>query len=184
MAESEELLIRQAQQGKQSALAAIYEQYYDTIYTYIYFRLLDDFLAQDLTAEVFVRMVAHIPSFSYRQQSLLAWLYTIARNLVTDHFRANGSQAVLPLPEELVGHGRAPDDAAHLHLAQQQLAQAMASLTDEQRQIILLRFVEGRRLQEVARQLGKSEGAVKALQHRALAALRRTLVKEFGYETS
>lgn len=182
MAESEELLIRQAQQGKQSALAAIYEQYYDTIYTYIYFRVLDDFLAQDLTAEVFVRLVAHIQSFSYRQQSLLAWLYTIARNLVTDHFRTNGSRVMLPLHDELVDYGRDPDDAAHLHLAQQ-LAQAMTSLTEEQRQIILLRFVEGRRLQEVARQLGKSEGAVKALQHRALVTLRRTLVKEFGYET-
>ncbi len=182
MAEPEESLIRQAKDGKRAALAKIYEQHYDTIYTFIYFRVLDESLAQDLTAEVFVRMVAHIQSFSYRQQTLLAWLYTIARNLVVDHFRAKGNQISLPLSEVLVGHRQTPDDLAHLRITQQQLAQAMTSLTNEQHQVILLRFMEGYRLKEVAQQLGKSEGAIKALQRRALATLRRTLAKEFNYE--
>lgn len=182
MAESEGALIRQAKLGNQAALVEIYERHYDPIYTFIYFRVLDKLLAQDLTAEVFVRMVAHIQSYSYRQQTLLAWLYIIARNLVVDHFRVNGNRMLLPLSDELVGHGHAPDDRAHVQLTQQQLAKAMTCLTDEQRQVILLRFVEGYRLKEVARQLGKTEGAIKALQHRALATLRRTLAKEFGYE--
>jgi RNA polymerase sigma-70 factor (ECF subfamily) len=89
---------------------------------------------------------------------------------------------MLPLSEEIVGNDHAPDYLAHLQLTQQQLAQAMTCLTDEQHQVILLRFVEGYRLKEVAQRLGKSEGAVKAMQHRALAALRRKLSEEFSYE--
>lgn len=181
MAEFEESLIRQAKRGRKAALIEIYMQNYDPIYKFIYFRVLDESLAQDLTSEVFVRMVARIQSFSYRQQSILAWLYTIARNLMIDHFRVQGKQTKLPLSEKMASNGRSPDELIYLRLTQQQLAQAMTCLTDEQHQVILLRFVDGYRLKEVAQLLGKSEGAVKAMQHRALAALRRMLNEEFSY---
>ena len=181
MVDSEELLIQRAQRGEHEALKEIYQQYYKQIYTYIYFRVSNEAVTQDLTAEVFVRMVSHIKKYSYQQRSLLAWLYTIARNLVTDHFRANKKVSSLPLTDELMGQDRPPDDLAQQQITQQQIAQVLTRLTEEQRQVVLLRFMEGYRLHEVASQLGKSEGAIKALQHRALATLRRLLIQDFGY---
>lgn len=185
MSEDESRLIRQAQRGDETACAALYDRHYDAVYRYCFYRLGDADLAQDLTAEVFVRMVEKLDRFKVRGRPLLAWLYTIARNLTADLHRKKGKVALQPLDE---ASARAADDEANLartverRLQADCLAAALDHLTEDQRRVILLKFMEGRSNGHVAHILSKSEGAVKSLQHRALNALRRALEREHCYE--
>jgi RNA polymerase sigma-70 factor (ECF subfamily) len=130
-----------------------------------------------LTSEVFVRLVEKIDRFTYRGRPLLAWLYTIARNLITDHHRKVKRFATYPLKERerLVAEAVDPEEAARRSLMQDRLVAAIAHLTEDQRQVIILKFIEGLDNKTTAQILSKSVGAVKSLQHRALAALRRIL---------
>jgi len=177
MSGGEARLIRRAQQGDPAAFTEIYDRHQPAIYRYIYYRVGDVATAEDLTSEVFVRLVEGIDRFVYRGRPLLAWLYTIARNLVTDHRRRTGQATMLPLDEQLVAEAGDLEQAAERGLAQRRLAAALVHLTEDQRQVIVLKFIEGLDNEETARILGKSVGAVKSLQHRALAALRRILEK-------
>jgi len=175
MSKDEATLIRRAREGDPSAFAEIYDRYQPAIYRYIFYRVGDTATAEDLTSEVFVRLVEKNYHLTYQGRPLLAWLYTIARNLVTDYHRRSGQVTVLPLDERLVD-GATDTEEGHEHmLIRQRLAGAIARLTEDQRQVILLKFFEGLDNETVARVLGKSIGAVKALQHRGLAALRRIL---------
>jgi RNA polymerase sigma-70 factor (ECF subfamily) len=185
MSEDESRLIQLAQRGDANACAALYGRHYDAIYRYCYYRVEDSELAQDLTSEVFVRMVEKLDTFRSRGQPLVAWLYTIARNLVIDVHRQRGKVVHLSLDEALhLDRDGQPDLVSRVdrRLAADCLAAALKHLTEEQRHVILLRFIEGLNSGQVARILSKSEGAVKALQHRALKALRRALEKERCYE--
>jgi RNA polymerase sigma-70 factor (ECF subfamily) len=185
MSEDEIGLIRRAQRGDADACAALYNCHYDAVYRYCYYRLGDAEMAQDLTAEVFVRMVEKLDSFRLRGRPLLAWLYTIARNLVTDAHRQKGRATHLPLEEapDLNSDGKAAlMQRVERRLEADCLAAAMKYLTEDQRQVILLKFMEDLSNEAVAGVLDKTEGAVKSLQHRALNALRRALEKERCYE--
>jgi RNA polymerase sigma-70 factor (ECF subfamily) len=168
-------LVARAKQGDREAVADIYERYQPAVYRYVYFRVGDEPSAEDLTATVFVRVVEKLDSYRHKGRPLLAWLYTIARNVVIDHHRRSGSSTVVPLDQELVDESRSVERAVDQWLTQRQLAAAMADLTEEQRQVIILRFIEGMTCKEVGRVLDKSTGAVKSLQHRGLAALARVL---------
>jgi len=185
MPDDEARLIRQAQQGDAGACAVLYDRHYDAVYRYCYYRVSDANLAQDLTSEVFVRMVEKMDTYKVRGRPLLAWLYTIARNLVTDAHRNNGKATHLPLDEafELGDHDNGdPVRGIEQKLQAECLAAALEHLTEEQRQVILLKFMENLRNGQIAEILEKSEGAIKALQHRALKALRRAIEKERCYE--
>ena len=176
-------LIQRAKRGDQDALGVIYDCLYPFVFRYIYYRVSDQETAEDLAAEVFVRMVERINVYEYRERPILAWLYTIARNLVTDHYRLQGRANHLPLEESLVaGESHQPAQAAECHREQDCLARSLEYLTEEQRQVILLKFVEDREIAEVAEVLGKNERAIRSLQHRALAALNRAIEKERCYE--
>ena len=176
-------LVQRARQGDQRALGEIYERYQPSVFTYIFYRISDQATAEDLTAEVFTRMLANLPRYTPRGKPLLAWLFTIARNLVTDHYRQNWNAAHLPLEEELVdGENDPPVKVTEDHLAQECLRRALGRLTEEQRQVILLRFIESREIPELVTILGKNERAIRSLQHRALVALHRTMKKERCYE--
>ena len=171
-------LIRRAQLGDAAALAELYDQHQPAIYRFVYYRVGDAATAEDLTGEVFVRVVEKIDSFVYRDRPLLPWLYTIARNLVTDYQRRSAHAVMVPLDERLVAEDQDVEQAAERKLTQGLLAAALVHLTEEQRQVILLKFVEGLENKDVAQIMGKSVGAVKALQHRGLAALERVLRRE------
>ena len=175
MSTDETWLIEQAKEGNPTAFAELYDRYQPAIYRYIYYRVNDVDTAEDLTAEVFVRLVEKIDRFTYKGRPLLAWLYTIARNLITDHLRRSGRDLPLSLEEQLVGTIVDPAETVERRLRQGRLVAAIDSLTEDQRQVILLKFVEGLNNNTVAQVMGKTVGAVKALQHRALASLRRTL---------
>jgi RNA polymerase sigma-70 factor (ECF subfamily) len=135
-----------------------------------------------MASQVFVRMVEKLDSFRPRGRPLLAWLYTVARNLITDHYRRQERATQLPLDESLVAVDDDPVRDAEQRLLADCLAKVLDLLTEEQRQVILTKFIEGYANVEVARMLGKTEGAIKSLQHRALAALRRGLERERCYE--
>ncbi|MGD1996905.1 MAG: sigma-70 family RNA polymerase sigma factor [Anaerolineae bacterium] len=175
MSQDEVRLIERAKEGDPAAFAEIYEQCQPAIFRYVLCRVGDTATAEDLTGEVFVRLVEKIDQFTYRGYPLLAWLYTIARNLVADHHRYTGQIPQLPLDERMVTSTSDPEGAVELKLTQGKLIAAIAQLTESQQQVIILRFLEGLDNKTVAHILGKSVGAVKALQHRGLAALRRTL---------
>jgi RNA polymerase sigma-70 factor (ECF subfamily) len=175
MGRQEARLIQRAKDGDPAAFAEIYEQHQPAIYRYICYRVGADATAEDLCSEVFARMVEHIDGFEYQGRPLVAWLYTIARNLISDHHRRRGRAATVSLDETLEGDAPDPEGAASLALSQERLAGALERLTEDQRQVIVLRFLEGLDNVTVAQIMGKSYGAVKALQHRGLASLRRVL---------
>mgnify|MGYP001054826923 CR=1 FL=1 len=168
-------LIRRAKNGDRSAFAEIYDRHQPAIFRYICCRVGSVATAEDLTSEVFVRLVENIDGFTYRGRPLLAWLYTIARNLVNDHHRQSGRAELVDLDEDLPGQVENPEHVASLALDRDRLVQALGELTDDQCQVIVLRFFDGLDNRTVAQIMDKSYGAVKALQHRGLAALRRAL---------
>jgi RNA polymerase sigma-70 factor (ECF subfamily) len=180
MSKDEGRLIQRAKKGDPSAFAELYDRYQPAIYRYIFYRVGDVATAEDLTGEVFARLVEKIDRFAYRGRPLLAWLYTIARNLVTDHHRQIGRSLPLSFEDRFVAEATDPEKAVEHRLTQHRLAAAIARLTEGQRQVILLKFMEGLDNETTARMLGKSTGAVKALQHRALAALRHILERNEG----
>jgi RNA polymerase sigma-70 factor (ECF subfamily) len=173
-------LVRRAKRGEPAAYATIYEQYQPIIYTYIFYRVESAPLAEDLTAEVFVRMVEKIQTFTEQGRPILAWLYTIAGNLVVDHYRREGRVTWVQLQEDdgKEASKNKPDEIIEAYLDQDKLVRALQHLTKEQYQVILLKFVEQRTNAEVGTILGKSEGAIKSLQHRAIDTLRRIMRAE------
>jgi RNA polymerase sigma-70 factor (ECF subfamily) len=177
------ILVAQAKQGEPAAFELIYDQHRQPIFNYIYFRVGDSKLAEDLTSDVFVRMVDKIDTYTQNGRPLAAWLYTIARNLVIDHHRRDNQLDWVPLDERLIeSKDHNPDKATDHGLLQECLMKALQHLTEDQRQVILLKFMERRSNAEVGSILGKTEGSIKSLQHRALAALKRALDKELCYE--
>jgi RNA polymerase sigma-70 factor (ECF subfamily) len=180
--DDEAQLIRRAQAGDPQALTTLYDRYQPAIFTYLYYRIDDQAVAEELTSEVFVRMVEKIDRYQARGQPLVAWLYTIARNLRTDHYRQADVARLLPLDETLAADGDDPPQTVERHLAADCLRRALRHLTGDQQEVILHKFVDDHSNAEVAVLLGKDEGAVKSLQHRALAALRRAIEKERCYE--
>lgn len=178
MDDAERGLIERAQAGEESALVELYQRHYAPIHDYFAYRLADPAIADDLSAEVFERMVRHLGSFQLRGRPLLSWLYTIARNLLAEHHRRNGQVQILSLSEHLPSREPDPEVSLEEHLSSQALARALSQLTEAQQQVIIARFVEGRPIAEVAAILERTEGSIKALQFRALAALQRALAKE------
>jgi len=173
--EQEARLVQRAKDGHPDAFAEIYDCHQPAIYRYIAYRVGSDAVAEDLCSEVFTRMVEHIDGFTYHGRPLIAWLYTIARNLVNEHHRRGGYAAWVSLDESLTADGPDPEGLADLTLNTERLAAALQGLTDGQREVIILRFLEGLDNVTVAQILDKSYGAVKALQHRGLGALREMM---------
>jgi RNA polymerase sigma-70 factor (ECF subfamily) len=166
-----------AQQGDMVALAALYDQHYPLIFGYLRARLGDRHAVEDLTGEVFQRMLAALPAYRAHGLPFRAWLFRIAHNLLVDHYR----QAGRTVPVEWLETGRAADPSGdpaaviERTLTLEQTLRALVGLEDLQRDVVTLRFLSGLSLRETALALGKSEDAVKALQRRGLAALRRAL---------
>lgn len=167
-------LLDRIRQYDQAALAQVYDAYYERIYRYVYRFVGQVDASEDLTANVFLRLLDSLRGGNCPRSNLLAWLYRVAHNLVVDTFRRGASQEV-ELSDWLEGYE--PDLA---HIAEQSIRlervrHAVLELTPAQQQVIMLKFVEGMDSSEVAVILEKTEGAVDALQHRALTALRDAL---------
>lgn len=172
--------LRRASAFDRAALAAIYDDYHQPIYRYIYRQVGDVETARDLTAEVFQHFLQAIQTGKGPDQNLQAWLYRTAHNGVIDHYRRRQHRQHLPLQEELVNAHDDPAQLAEGKLSAAEVRAALHQLTAEQQQVLTLKFLEGLSNQETATVLNKPVGAIKSLQHRALAALQRQLasVKE------
>lgn len=182
MSESDVELVKRAQRGDRQAFVGLYDKHYTSVFNFVFYRVLDEPLAQDITAEVFVRLVSNIQKLQTHEKALLAWLYRVARNLITDHYRKNKRISEDELTEDQFSVPDTLPQLTDLAISSKQLHEAFETLTPEQQQVILLKFVEGYSNRVIGDRIGKSEGAIKSLQHRALDALRRVLVKEYGYE--
>lgn len=153
-------------------LAEIYDQNYLPIYRFIYRQVGDVEISRELSSEVFHRMLKFTQnSMDDPIQDLTPWLYCVARNLVVDHYRRQQHRNHLALDDELIGSSHDTAEMVEIRLAAERTRMAIQKLTPDQRQVIILKFMEGLSNQEVADLLSKPVGAVKSLQHRALVAL-------------
>lgn len=172
---TDETLIRRAQAGDSTAVVTLYERYKQRIYHYLYYRLGETHLAEDLTTEVFIRVIRGLPRLRESSPSLQAWIFQIARNLATDQLRKQRGRMHTRLDEQLVDPGPTPDYVAELSMTFNQLHDALQQLTDDQREVILLRFINGLSTEQVVQVMNKSESAIKNLQIRGLRSLNRIL---------
>ena len=169
-------LIERARAFDKKAISQLYQSHVQSIYKYIYVRVNDTHTAEDLTSEVFLRALEGLQTFEYRGIPFAAWLFRIARDRVIDYYRKQSRQQnTATLTESLLSDDDEPHDAVLRDLDEQELREALEALTEDQRLVIILRFIDCEPLTEVACKLGKTEGAIKSLQHRALAALGRIL---------
>jgi RNA polymerase sigma-70 factor (ECF subfamily) len=166
-----QLLIR-ARRFDPDALRTLHKRFYEPVYRYVQFKVADSSVCEDLTSEVFVRLLEALRQGRVWRTTPDAWIFGIARNVVVDHYRNKGRRAEVALDEDLAS---APDDGPVKHVMaveqHEALAQAMAMLTDEQRDVVLMRFMEGLNIKDVADALNKTPGAIKGLQFRALKTL-------------
>ena len=153
----------------------LYEEYFPKIFRYIAVRVQNRADAEDLTEQVFLKALESVPSFKWRGAPVSAWLFKIAHNQVIDYRRTDKSKRTMLVDESLVSEAVGPEQAAERSSDMQLIIQAIGQLTQAQRAVIELRFAGELSTAEVAKILGKSQGAVKVLQHNALLALRRML---------
>jgi len=170
-------LIRRAQEGEPIVVSALYERYQRRIFRYLYYRVGDQQTAEDLTSEVFLRMLEALSSYKNQNISFQAWLFQIARNLSIDHYRKMDVQQSVPLEDNMPEDGEEPLEMIAQELTSEKLRHALVKLPENQRDVVVMRFIAGMPIGEVAQTLHKSEDSVKGLQRRALLALRDTLVK-------
>lgn len=175
-------LIQKAQQYDEQALSELCKRFFEDVYSYFYYRTKDVADAQDLTNDVFLRLIESIRTYTPARGSFRAWLFGIAHHRLVDHHRRQAIRDHDRLDEELSSSEHGPAAQAEAHLTQERLRVALDHLTEEQRQVILLKFIENLSNAEVAHILGKSEGAINALQYRALRALRQALNSTIGYK--
>lgn len=178
MSFDEKGLLRRASSFEREALVEIYDRFSPNLYRYAMRLLGDANLAEDCVSETFTRILNALATGHGPRDHLQAYLYRIAHNWITDHYR----RPILPVQEtdedNLPSRDPLPESALTGHDEQQRLRRALIMLTPDQRQVIMLRFVEGWKLEEVAATLGKPHGAVKSLQHRGLVALKKMLKDE------
>ncbi len=172
--QNEQELIARAKTGDKEALAALYEGYAQAIFRYISYRVESDMTAEDLTADVFVSMVGGLPTYVDSGAPFGAWLYRIAANRVTDHYRAT-RRTPEPLSDNQASDDTDPFGKALKSQERENLRRALATLPDDQQTLLILRFMQGLPHAEVAAILGKSDAAIRVMQHRALKALAKAL---------
>lgn len=170
-------LVTLAQQGDSEAFALLYERYVDVVYRYVYYRVGSHHVAEDLTSETFVRALRRLDSFSWTGRDIAAWFVTIARNIVLDHVKSSRYRLEVTTSDLLDGdeHAPSPEQDVLQRLRDERLVEAMRRLKPEQQECLALRFLQGLSLAETAEAMGRTAGAVKQLQLRAVRALHREL---------
>jgi RNA polymerase sigma-70 factor, ECF subfamily len=171
-------LVERAQRGDRAALEELYLLHFDRIYSYLHLSVGNRHDAEDLTTQTFLRMLEAIGSFRWQSAPFSAWLFRIAHNLAMDHFRAGRRvQAEEDISEQPRAEESSAEDQALDSLGQAGMLELIKRLSAEQRQVLTLKFLFGFANAEVAGILGKREGAVKSLQHRALASLQKHVIR-------
>lgn len=173
-------LVAAAQRGDAEAFGALYDRYLDLVYRYVYYRVGGKALAEDLVSETFLRALRRIGTFEWQGRDFAAWLITIARNIIADHYKS-GRFRLEVSTADMLDADRADEGiegAVIEGLTNTVLLEAVKKLNDEQQECVVLRFLQGMSVLETAQAMGKTEGAIKALQYRAVRTLGRMLPKE------
>jgi RNA polymerase sigma-70 factor (ECF subfamily) len=176
----EEDLVSRAQRREPEAFGQLYEENFDRIYRYVVLRVRNQADAEDITQQVFLKALEKIGSYRWRGMPFASWLFRIAHNMVVDYWKKKSREKVTAVAPEEIDQmvdesSNGPATLAELKFDMKQLSVACEQLSDGQREIISLRFAGGLSVAEAAKVMGKSEGAVKVLQHAALVKLRRIL---------
>jgi RNA polymerase sigma-70 factor (ECF subfamily) len=172
-------LVERGQKGDRDALEELYLIHFDRIYSYLHVSVGNRHDAEDLTTQTFLKMLEKIGSFRWRAAPFSAWLFRIAHNLAMDHFRARRRwQPEEEVPEQPGEEEPSAEFSAMQTIGRESLLQLIEKLSPEQQQVLTLKFVFNFPNAEVATILGKTEGAIKSLQHRALASLQKQLVRK------
>jgi RNA polymerase sigma-70 factor (ECF subfamily) len=173
-------LVDHAKAGDTEAFAELYDRYLDTIFRYVYYRVGSRPLAEDLTSETFLRALRRIGTFTWQGRDFGAWLVTIARNLVADHFKSSRFRLEVTTGEMLdadeVQDG--PESMVMEAFTNAALIEAVKRLNAQQQECLVLRFLQGLSVAETARIMGKNEGAIKTLQYRAVRTLAQLLPED------
>jgi RNA polymerase sigma-70 factor (ECF subfamily) len=169
-------LVERAQAGDRDALEELYLIHFDRIYSYLHVSVGNRHDAEDLTTQTFVKMLESINRFRWRSAPFSAWLFRIAHNLAIDHFRANRRwQPEEEVPEPAADDSTSAEEGAFESIGRKSMLELIDELSGEQQQVLTLKFVFSFSNGEAATILGKTEGAIKSLQHRALASLQKQL---------
>lgn len=179
---TDENAVARASQGDADAFSFLYERNVTRIYNYVYYRIGSETDAEDLTARVFYRAFGHIGTYVEKGVPFSAWLYRIAHNLIANYHRDSHRRKEVPLEDqpEIPHHADHPESALVKTQEVEQLLAGIRRLTADRQQLLILKFVEDYSNAEIAQIMGKSEGAIKSLYHRALIALRSEMDK-IGY---
>lgn len=177
--QDEDELVRRAANGDADAFGDLYMCHLDDIYRYIFYRVDNQERAEDLTEQVFVKAWEALEGYEQGEYPFSSWLYRIAHNAVIDHYRTKKDEASLEsvsfrLPDETEG----PEERLIDKAEARSLHEALKQLSEEKQQLLILRFVQGLPHARVAEILGKSEGACRVMQHRALAALGEIMTRD------
>jgi RNA polymerase sigma-70 factor (ECF subfamily) len=175
-------IVTKAQAGDAEAFGQLYDRYVDVVYRYVQYRVANSALAEDLTSETFLRALRRITSYTWQGRDFGAWLVTIARNLIADHYKSGRYRLELAT-SDLVEAGAdrtedGPEDEVLTGITNGVLLEAVKRLNPEQQECIALRFLQGMSVAETAQIMGKNEGAIKALQYRAVKSLSRLLPQD------
>ena len=174
-------LVHAAQDGDTEAFARLYDRYVDVVFRYVLFRLGDRELAEDVTSETFLRALRRIGTVSYQGRDVGAWFVTIARNLVLDHVKSSRFRLEV-IAADVTEDGKqvqvGPEQQVMSNVTREALLACIDQLGDDQRECIVLRFLQGLSVAETAKVMNRNDGAVKALQHRAVRRLAQLLPDE------
>jgi RNA polymerase sigma-70 factor (ECF subfamily) len=166
-------LVTLAQTGDGEAFGLLYDRYVETVFRFVYYRVNDRGLAEDFTSETFLRALRRISTITYQGRDIGAWFVTIARNIVLDHMKSARHRLEITTGDTIEGELTAPSPETTVleAMTSNRLMGAVRLLGDEQRECVLLRFMQGFSVSETAAVMGKNDGAIKALQHRAVRKL-------------
>jgi RNA polymerase sigma-70 factor (ECF subfamily) len=166
-------LVTLAQAGDGEAFGQLYDRYVDIVFRFVYYRVNDRGMAEDFTSETFLRALRRISTITYQGRDIGAWFITIARNIVLDHMKSARHRLEITTADTIEGKESSPSpEAAVLDgLSSDRLMAAVKQLGAEQRDCVMLRFIQGFSVSETAAVMGKNDGAIKALQHRAVRKL-------------
>ena len=171
-------IVRRAQEYDEPAVEALYQKYYPKIYNYAFLQMGDAQASEDLASDVMLKMIESMHKYTFRGLPFGAWVFRIARNRLIDLHRRRRRRGEVDLSGTLSSALASPQVLAERALERGQIQVALKHLTDEQRQVIVLKFIQGFDNRSIGKIMGRSEGAIKSLQHRALGALRRLLYQE------
>jgi RNA polymerase sigma-70 factor (ECF subfamily) len=164
-------LVHQAKSGDSEAFAQLYDAYIERVYRYILFRVSEDIATEDLVSQVFLKAWQNLDRYKTGSSPFIAWLYTIARNLVIDYYRAKKDTVSLDKAATLPSNTKRPEEEVEARFDLEAMRDGLQSLTGDQQQVLILKYIAGLPNENIARIMKKQEGTIRGLQMRALQTL-------------